>query len=810
MTPEPFNDGWTFRRADDTESVAVTLPHDAMIHEARTPQGGTSHHGGFFPGGTYLYTKTWDVPKRESGGMLRLVFEGVYGDTTVRLNGVTVATNRSGYREFAVELESALVVGANVLEVEVDNSQTPNSRWYTGSGIYRRVWLEDLEATRIADGGIRLHTRCVGVDAAVDATILVDGDARDLVARVTLADGPRVVAEASAPVEAGAASLEVLVGHARAWSHDDPYLYSVSVEVTRGTTVVDERELSFGLRTIVIDAAHGLRVNGEAVLLKGAAVHHDNGLLGAATLRAAEFRRARILKANGFNAIRSAHQPISRDLLDAADQVGLYVIDELADTWYQRKTPHDAAPLWEESWREDARSMVDKARNHPSVIMYSIGNEVGETATAKGVETARELNAFFHDLDPARPTTLAMNFLVNVMSSRGTDLFKANQQGAERPAPRKKSAASSTMANIMMNRIGSIMQTVSKLPVADRVTRDAIPEVDVIGYNYAWGRYRGDTKKYPERVIYGSETLMGDVVKAWSFVEGSPNVIGDFVWSGWDYLGETGLGTWTYGDGDVLLSKAYPHVLAGCGVIDILGNPGAPALHLRALWRDLSAPGIAVRPLDHAGESTHRVAWRSTDAISSWAWRGSEGKRAEIEVYSSDDEVELLLNGVSLGRRRAGRARGFLARFRARYEPGTLEAIGYREGREVSRSTLRSAENPRLTLGPESLELAADGQDLAFVSIDLADEFGVVEMLDGDEVTVTVTGAGTLAGLGSASPTTELSFTGSTTPLYYGRALAIIRSTGAPGPVTITATSAAHGSATVSLAAVPALRRVVF
>ncbi len=803
MARQPFNDDWTFRRANESESVAVTLPHDAMIHESRTADGGTSHHGGFFPGGIYVYTRRWEVPQRESGRMLRLVFEGVYGDTTVRLNGETVGVNRSGYREFAVELDSALFVGTNLIEVEVDNSQTPNSRWYTGSGIYRRVWLEDLDTTHISDGGIRLHTVSLGTEATVDATIFVDGDESDIFAHLIVSEQGRVVAEAHAPVDDGRASMELVVDQPHPWSHHDPYLYTVEVSLVRGDVVVDERQLSYGFRTITIDPTHGLLVNGETVLLRGAAVHHDNGLLGAATFRAAEFRRASILKANGFNAIRSAHQPISRDLLEAADEVGLYVIDELADTWYQRKTPHDTSPLWEESWRDDARAMIAKARNHPSLIMYSIGNEVGETATTKGVETARELNAFFHHLDPHHPTTLAMNFLVNVMSSRGTDLFKANGKAEERPATRKKSAASSTMANIMMNKIGSIMQTVSKLPVADRVTKDAIPEVDVIGYNYAWGRYKGDVKKYPSRVIYGSETLMGDVVKAWALVEKYPNLVGDFVWSGWDYLGETGLGTWTYGDGDVLLSKAYPHVLAGCGVIDILGEPGAPALHLRAVWNELPAPGIAVRPLDHAGESTHRVAWRSTDAIPSWAWRGSEGKRAEIEVYSADDEVELLLNGASLGRRKAGEARGFITRFRTRYQAGVLEAVSYRNGQEASRSVLRSADDARLTLVAETVELHADGQDLCFVNIQLADDHGVVELLENDTITVTVSGAGALAGLGSASPTTELSFAGSTTSLYYGRALAIIRSTGTSGSVTVTATSATHGSATLSIPAIP-------
>ena len=799
MTSTPFNDGWTFRRGDELDSVSVTLPHDAMIRETRSPNGSTSHHGGFFPGGRYVYAKTWVPESTTPGVSTRLRFEGVYGETVVHLNGVEVGRNDSGYREFSVDLDPALSPGTpNHLEVAVDNSATPNSRWYTGSGVYRRVWLESLPAIRVADDGIRIHTRSLEPDAVVEVEILTVAAGTETVALVEVLDGETLVSSASTALADDRGVVELRVPDARAWSHADPHLYTVSVRLEQSGEVVDAHSTRAGLRTITVDAARGLRVNGRSIKLQGAAVHHDNGVLGAATFRAAEFRRARILKANGFNAIRSAHQPISRDLLEAADEVGLYVVDELADIWYQPKTRHDASARFATSWRDDARAMVAKARNHPSVIMYSIGNEVGETATAAGVETTRDLNSFFHELDPHTPTTLAISFLVNVLASRGTNVFRTIDS-ADPPTGRKRSAVTSTMANVIMNRLGSIMQAVAKLPIADRATRDAFAEVDVAGYNYAWGRYRADLKKHPSRVFYGSETLPGDIAKAWRRVEESPAIIGDFQWSGWDYIGETGLGTWTYGDDDVLLNKAYPHILAGCGVIDILGIPGAPVLLNRAVWGDLPAPGIAVRPLDHAGERTHRVAWRGTDAISSWAWNGSDGKSADIEVYSAEDEVELLVNGQSLGRRRAAKNRGFVARFRTPYRRGTIEAIAYRNGTEVSRSTLRSAGKPRLHLTAEAAAIAADEQGLAFIAIQLADDAGVVEMLEDDAVRVTVSGAGELAGLGSASPTTTQSYADDSTRTHYGRALAVVRSNGSPGSITITAESAAHGTASTTL-----------
>jgi beta-galactosidase len=787
MTTIPFIDGWTFRRATESEATPVLLPHDAMIAEPRSAKAPSGSHGSYFPGGRYVYAKTWTVP---ADGLQRsLVFEGVYGDTEVRVNGSVVGTSISGYREFSVPLPSS---GTAVIEIEVDNSHLPNSRWYTGSGIYRGVSLVEVAPAHILSDGLSFTTVSLDGPATVEVAIDVENpDVSPLTATVTLTDADGNAVSESAPLTSRA-ELTLTVPQARLWSAESPHLYRASVLLTSGENTVDTRELNVGLRTVAVDATRGLQVNGAEVLLRGACVHHDSGVLGAATLRASEFRRARILKEGGFNAIRSSHNPLSRDLLDACDELGLYVLDELTDVWFGPKSAHDVAPHFEVIWRDDARSMVAKDRNHPSVIMYSIGNEIAESGSERGVTTAHDISDFVRELDPTRPTTFALNFLLNVMAASGRSLFDTREHDAER-IEKKPTAVTSTVANVMANRIGGMMQTISKLPKADRVSRDTFTAVDVAGYNYAWGRYRGDAKRHPDRVVLGSESMPGDLPKIWPLVQSLPNVIGDFLWTGWDYLGETGIGTWSYGSDSVGIGKAFPELVAGCGLIDITGVPGAALLLAQATWDQLEAPQIAVRPLDHATESVHRVAWRSTDAVQSWSWSGCEGVRADIEVYSTDEQVELVLNGRSLGRRAAGARRGFVTRYRVAYEPGELVAIGYRGGVEVSRSLLRSALTPALRA------IVEPGQgDAYFVRIEIADSTGTVEMLADDEVTVAVSGGGVLAGFGSAAPATIESFADDRHSTFRGRALAVVRPTGG-APISVSVTSARHGSALVVL-----------
>lgn len=785
-------------RSDDASVMSVRVPDDAMLRAGRAASAPGGAEAGWFLGGDYEYTTTWVAPRGD--GEVALVFEGVQGDAEVSVNDTPVGTVRSGYVEAELPITTVVRRGeVNDIRVLVRHRDQPAERWYPGSGLYRRVRAVIRPAVHFGRDGVQVRT--VRLEAA-RATVRVDaqlsGDVPvDARLHVELSLGKTVVAQASR--EASARSVELEVAQPRPWSADDPTRYTVTVTAVVGDEVLDRWESRVGLRTVSVDASRGLRVNGRQVLLAGACIHHDNGLLGAATHRAAEYRRIRLLKEAGFNAIRSAHNPLSRDLLDACDELGMYVLDELADYWFVRKTRFDHSARFRDTWREDVDALVAKDRNYACVIMYASGNEIPESATGAGVELSREITEYFHAADATRPVTLAVNLFLNAMVAMNASPYAVGG-GADAGEP---AMAGSTEANVMINHIGRMMSVVSRLPSADRASRDAFATVDVAGYNYGVARYTRDAKRYPHRVILGSETLPGDVAKAWRLVKDIPSVIGDFVWAGWEYLGEAGVAVWVPGR-RAGLAKPYPYIIAGPGMFDLTGRPDASLRLAQAAWGALEVPAITVRPLDRSGRSYVRSAWRFTDAVESWAWRGSEGTRAEVTVYSDADEVELVLNGRSIGKRPVGERRGFRATFSTPWEPGVLRAIAYRGGVEVGRSDLRSAgADLALALNPESDVMAADGDDLAFVHIELSDPDGIVEMLADDRVSIEVTGPAELVGYGTAHPAPESSFLSAVTTTYRGRALAILRSTGTPGIVRVTARAEQHGEAVLDILAVP-------
>ncbi|QKJ20509.1 glycoside hydrolase family 2 TIM barrel-domain containing protein [Microbacterium hominis] len=806
MSTTRFHDGWAFARTPEGDAVSVALPHDAMIGEQRAADAATEGHGGFFPGGTYRYIKTWRVPADAATTRYSLLFEGVQGDTRVLLDGREVAANRNGYREFTAPLTGVRPGAEAVIEVLVDMVAVPTDRWYSGAGIYRPVWLEAQGPVRIARDGLRFVTTAAAEDAEVDVFIDAEGIGEGgAVAVVELSLDGAVILQAEAPIPAtGHGEIRFTVPAAQLWSAESPTLYDVKVALVSDGVTGDERSLRLGLRTISIDPQHGLRINGHTVLLRGAAVHHDNGILGAATYATAEHRRARALKDAGYNAIRSAHNPLSRHFLDACDELGLYVMDELTDVWFARKTAGDGSARFRDEWRDDVDSMIAKDRNRPSVIMYSIGNEIAEAATAEGAALARDIHAYVYASDPTRPTTLAVNPLLAMMSTKAAaaNAKAAAKTGADagaENAPPERREATSTAANLITAKLGRLMVGASLLPAADHATRDAFAAVDVAGYNYAYASYPGARKRYPNRVILGTESMPGDLPAIWKRVTKVPGVIGDFNWTGWDYLGEVGLGYWSYGSEVGGISKPFPGILAGAGVFDITGHPGALLSLAQAVWQTTDTPGIAVRPLDKAGQRANRTPWLSTDAMPSWSWGALRGT-ADVEVYSHGDHVELLLNGRTLGRKRAGVKKSFVARFRTPYEPGELTAVAYRNGAEIGRSTLRSASEVAVQLRAEQ---STGGDELSFVQVGLGDTDGTIDSATTDVITLAIEGPGEIAGFGTARPITEERFTSPTQTTYRGRALAAIRRTADVGDIVVTARSTHHGEATVVLS--PAL-----
>lgn len=794
MTRTPFNDGWRYEHTGAGDWTDITLPHDAMIHETRTPNTPNGSHTGWFPGGHYTYARTWTPPADLVGSMASLVFEGVYHRSTVSIDGEQVGGCLTGYTEFEVPFADVLEERPYAITVAVDNADGPNSRWYSGSGIYRPVHLRTHGPVAFTRDGVRV---VLGDEGGVRVDVeLVNPDHTETTVDVTLGAASGTVRTDSTRV-----SMTLDVPDLRRWSVQDPHLYDLVATVSTDGKASDTWAQQVGLRTVRTIPGEGLYVNDTQVLLRGACIHHDNGVIGATTLAAAERRRVRILKEQGYNAIRMSHHPASRALLEACDELGVFVMDELTDTWFRSKTEHDLTSHFDQTWRIDVDAMVAKDRNHASVIMYSTGNEIGESGTPEGIRSAHAIADRIRGLDGTRLVTAGVNAMLNSIATKGRSVFNPEQNAKrEKVAKSEGNAITSTGYNLLVSKIGRFMAAATKRRSVGRAVAGIADSLDVLGYNYAAPRYAIDAKEHPGRILVGAETMTFDIAENWALVEKLPNLIGDFVWVGWDYLGEVSLGAWNY-EGQTGFSKPHPFVLAGSGALDITGHPTAPMLLARAVWGVADGPEIAVRPVSPTGRLI-KAPWRGSNGIPGWAWAGCEGRRATVEVFSDAPSVELLLDGVSLGTRKAGRKHGYTATFTVPWAPGELVAVARdASGREVGRTTARSAAGPLgLRLSADRTELDADGQDAATVVIELVDAAGTVELAHDVDVTVTVDGPAVLQGLGSANFAAPDPFDDDRTRTWFGRALAVVRTTDEPGDVTVTVHADGYPDASLTLA----------
>ena len=767
-----FNSGWQFHKKGFTNAVAVTLPHDAMIHEQRKPDGpGGSGHG-YFPGGVYVYEKTFTAPADWADKTVSLLFEGVYKNASVTVNGKDAGGRPYGYVPFTICLDGLLNYGGkNTVVVTADNSQLPNSRWYSGSGIYRPVSLLVGEKAHIKWQGVKVTTL-----SYAPAKIRVDTDATAGEIAVEILDGNTVVATGAGP------SCELSIPNARLWSDETPNLYTCRVTLTQGGKVVDEVTEAFGIR-IIEWSPKGLFVNGKSVLLRGGCVHHDNGVLGAATYAKSEERRVRIMKENGFNAIRSSHNPASEALIAACDKYGMYLMDETFDMWYNRKNKYDYGCDFHDWWERDTAAMVERDYNHPSVILYSIGNEVAEPFEDKGVQAGKAMIDLIHRLDPTRPVSCGVNLMIIGRAAKGQGVYQDGEQNTASNGKKVKEGGNASLAfNIIASFVGTGMNKGGNSPKVDAITSPFVDSLDIAGYNYGSGRYPLEEKQHPNRVIFGSETFPQDIYKNWEMVKKYPYLVGDFMWTAWDYLGESGIGAWSY-HGGMPFNRPYPWLLAGAGVIDILGIPDASCKYAATVWGLTDKPVIGVRPVNHPGVRVSKSVWRGTNAIESWAWKGCDGNKAEVEVYAQADSVELRLNGKSLGRKKLKECK---AMFKTKYAPGTLEAVAYDgAGKELSRSELRSSFGPlRINVEPE--DKTVEPGEIVYIPVTLVGENGVVESNADHKLTVTVKG-GELLGFGSAQPRTEERYDTGSFTTYHGRALAVARADKA-GTLTVSVT----------------------
>ena len=784
-----FHDHWYVRHTDENgPGKPVPLPHDAMLSESRTADAGGGLNISWFKGRDYVYTRHFSVSKKDLMMHNVLEFEGVYRKAEVWINGKKTAFRPYGYTNFYVELDDCLREGDNTVEVIARNGDQPNSRWYSGSGIYRPVKWWRSPKKHIELNGVRIRTLRVN-PAVIEISVRTSEPGP---VTVQILDGETVTTEASFE-----GSTQITISDAKLWSVDTPSLYTAKVRFGEDTAVE-----TFGIRTLQW-GKDGFLVNGERVILRGACVHHDNGLLGAVCHPDAVERKLRILKENGYNAIRSAHNPCSKAALEVCDRIGLMVMDEYIDQWYIHKTQHDYVEYFDQFRHQDLADMVDKDYNHPCVIMYSTGNEVAETAQPKGIALTEEMTEELHRLDATRPVTCGINIFFNFLNSIGMGQYsdekaaKEAQRAANAKASGKKkkeSATGSKFFNDMAGLLGAdFMKLGATLHGSDVTTRQAYARMDIAGYNYGEKRYRRDLKKYPDRLILGSETFCSDAYRFWELAKENPRLLGDFVWSGIDYLGEDGIGAWEYKEYAPEFEHNVGWISAGAGRIDLTGKPLGEALYTRVAFEQDSGPFLAVRPICHAGRRHSPSAWKMTNAMPTWSFRGWEGKQAHVEVYARADSVELLLNGASLGRKQVKNNCVFT--FQVPYANGKLEAVAYdAPGHETGRSTLETAgEETILRAVPEETMVRAG--HLSFIRLQYTDSNGIVKPCERGVLDVKVEG-GRLVGLGSACPYYERSYLDSTCDTYYGEALAIVEA-GSGDQVTLTAGDGKHEAVTV-------------
>jgi len=769
MKPTPLLTGWTCRHLGDTApGKAVTLPHDAMLAEPRTAISAGGTNTGWYEGYDYEYQRTLTVPENELADTHILEFEGVYHNAEVWLNGQKAAFRPYGYTNFYVDCAPYLHAGENELRVIARNADQPNSRWYSGAGIYRPVQLWKARGAHITLNGVKIRT--LSLQPAI-VEVRVKTTAPGTV-RLTVDDLPAMQQESD-----GEAVFTLTLDNARLWTPETPNLYTCRVSFAD-----DEVTETFGVRKVEW-GTDGFLLNGKRYIIQGACIHHDNGLLGAVCDPDAVARKVRLLKENGYNAIRSAHNPCSKALLTECDRQGMLVMDEYIDHWYIHKTEHDYVDYFNDWWRQDLTDMVEKDYNHPCVVLYSTGNEVSETAQKRGIALTKEMTDFLHGLDDSRPVTCGVNIFFNFLSSIGFGVYsdekaKKEAERAEKAKQRgekaaKKKAVGSQFFNNLAGLLGDeFMKRGATLHGCDVKTRDAFANMDIAGYNYGIYRYKHDLKKYPQRLILGSETFCNDAYKFRELAKQEPRLVGDFVWAGMDYLGEVMVGSWEYADYAETFDGGLGWVSAGSGRIDLTGKPLGEALYTRVALEADNGPYIAVCPVNHTGDRHSPSAWKMTNAMPSWSWTGCEGRKANVEVYARAARVELVLNGHTVGSKTL--KNDCLARFSIPYESGTLEAVSYDAAdHEMGRCKLQSAGGTtRLTLDAE--EPTVKPGHLCYIRLRYTDENGITKPLARGSIQVQVRG-GTLVGLGSACPFNKHSYLDNETDTYYGEALAIVR-----------------------------------
>ena len=752
-----FDADWRFALGDfsgaensgfnDSNWRLLDLPHDWSIEsniEADHPSGNA---GGYFADGTGWYRKSFHVPADWKGRELSVYFGGVYMNGEVFINGKSLGIHPYGYTPFRLNLTPYLHYGdSNVLAVRVDNSKQVNCRWYSGSGIYRHVRLELKNKVHLDPWGVQITTPVISGGKAtvrIQSAIVNNDDVERRVRLITTVMGKphagRVPkAEKLVTLQPGDTTVivqNIEVSQPKLWDLASPYLYMLQSEIQEQGRDLDQAVRAFGIRSIKFTAEKGFELNGRMVKLNGGCVHHDNGCLGAAAYDRAEERKVALLKAAGFNAVRTAHNPPSTAFLDACDRLGMLVIDEAFDGWRTGKNKYDYALYFDSWWKRDLDAMVLRDRNHPSIIMWSIGNEIIERKEPEAVETARMLAGEVKAKDSTRPVTSAMTTW-----DQDWTIF-------------------------------------DPLMAAH----------DVAGYNYQLQRATADHLRVPGRIIVQTESYPRDAYENWELVSSHPYIIGDFVWTAMDYLGESSIGRYYYPgepEGQHWEREFYPWHGAYCGDIDLMGDRKPISYYRSLLYNDSQKLYLAVREPNPPGGTIKETLWSVWPTWRSWTWPGYEGKNMEVVVYSRYPAVRLYLNDRLIGEKPSGAAAAFKTVFSIPYQKGVLKAVGIQKGQQMLTDVLQTAGPVAgIRLVADRRRMDASGQDLSYVKVELVDKDGVIQPNGDYTLGFEISGPGTIAGLDNANLKDPDPYVGHSRKTWKGKALAVIKSSHQPGTI---------------------------
>jgi len=765
-----FDDSWKFQLGDvkgaesfsfnDKSWRSLDLPHDWSIEgkiDHKNPMGVA---GGYFPAGIGWYRKSFTVPAEWKAKSISIYFEGAYMNSEVFINGKSLGVYPYGYSSFSYDLSPYLDYSKeNVIAVRVDNSQQVNCRWYSGSGIYRHVWMIATNPVHVAQWGVAISTPHVSQKkATVQIKTLVKNETavpQSIVLSTRLWDtNSKNAGNNQMKVELPANSQKEItqtinVSNSSLWSCETPNLYQAQIQVIKDKQVIDDTKTPFGIRSIKYTAENGFQLNGKTVKLNGSCVHHDNGFLGAAAFDRAEERRVELLKTAGFNAVRTSHNPPSEAFLNACDKLGLLVIDEAFDGWRTAKNKFDYALYFDKWWQQDVDAMVLRDRNHPSVIIWSTGNEIIERKEPAAVETAKMLANEIRKIDPTRPVTSAMTTWDNDWN----------------------------------------------------IFDPLMAAHDVCGYNYQIHRASADHQRVPSRIIVQTESYPRDAFANWKLVQNNNYIIGDFVWTGIDYFGESSIGRWYYsGDipGEHWEHDYFPWHGAYCGDIDLTGWR-KPISHYRSmLYNNTEKLYMAVREPNPEPIEIKETLWSVWPTWESWTWPEFEGKTIQLEVYSKYPKVRLYLNNKLIGEQATTVSQQFKATFPVPYAPGVLKAVGVENDKEMESTMLQtSGDAVKIKLTADRKELLANGQDLSFVTVEITDKDGIFQPNAFNRLHFKVEGAGSNAAVGNADIKDCDPYVGNTRKAWKGRALIVIRSTRNAGDIKLIVTSPGLEEATI-------------